>query len=149
VAHGTMLDEETFRWIPGRGPDPAALARMRQAFPKPKNAMGEAWFMGAKRHTFDRFSQLPIAEIPFGEFGSFLFELTSGISCFGPADEWIDWFAYVLPDLIVRSHEGLLEPTISAFINAERSLVPKLPNWGLDVAVTLGRCLMKPNVWND
>ena len=84
--------------------------------------MGEAWFMSDTRRTFDELFTRPIAELPTSAFGSFLFELTSGISSFGDADgEWSEWLAYCLPDLILRSHEShgltpLIEPTISAFM---------------------------------
>jgi hypothetical protein len=119
--------------------------------------MGEAWFMGERRHTFDDFVERPIAEIPVDSLGSFLFELTSGISSFGDVDgEWSEWFGYCLPDLILRSHESLvlaplLEHTISAFMNVHWS--SELPTiyrtFPADVWSTLGRCLMKPELWTD
>src|SRR5262249_31914372 len=122
---------------------------MRRAFRKPLRPMGEAWFMGSRRFTFDRFVRIPIGQIPIAEFGSFLFEITSGLASFGAREEWSSWFAFALPDLILRSHESyafasLLEPTVSAFMNVYwRGGVPDYPEFARDVASTLGRCLMK------
>jgi len=39
---------EKFVWIPGHGPDQAALSRLQSHFPRPNTAMGEAWFMSEK-----------------------------------------------------------------------------------------------------
>lgn len=54
------MDRASFRWVPGRGPDSDAIARLRQAFPKPPQPMGEAWFMGAD-WTFDELPE--VAEV--------------------------------------------------------------------------------------
>ena len=54
---------DDFRWHPGQGPDEAALARLRRAFPKPAVPMGEAWFMGVERYLFEDFAARDIAEI--------------------------------------------------------------------------------------
>jgi hypothetical protein len=129
---------------------------MRRAFRKPPQPMGEAWFMGETRKTFDRFSEIPISEIPIQEIGPFLFELTTGISSFGEmSGEWHDWFAYALPDLILRSHESyafhtVLEPTVSAMMNFFWERPPaNYPQFEEDICATLGRCLMKPEAWTD
>ena len=119
--------------------------------------MGEAWFMSGRRSTFDDFFARPIAELPIEAFGAFLFELTSGIHSFGDSDgEWSEWLGYCLPDLILRSHESdaftpLIESTIAAFMNVYWSseLPPIYPTFATDIYSTLGRCLMKPELWID
>src|SRR5258708_25808974 len=42
----------SFLWVPGQGPDAVALDRMAKAFAKPKNPMGEAWFIGEVREMY-------------------------------------------------------------------------------------------------
>lgn len=151
------MSDDAFRWIPGRGPDLAAVARLRRAFPKPRAPMGEAWFMSAARRTFDDFFAQPVAELPTDAFDAFLFELTSGIHSFGDTGgEWSEWFGYCLPDLIVRAHEShaftsLFEPTISAFMNVywPSELPPIYATFATDIYSTLGQCLMKPELWID
>jgi hypothetical protein len=147
--------DHRFRWLPGRGPDVAAIGRLRSAFPKPKTPMGESWFMGGNRRMFESFAAESIACIPIREFDSFLFNLSSGTSSFGARAEWTEWFGYVLPDLIERSHERfayrtLLEPTVSAFLSIFGSMTFEgQRSFQEDIALTLGRALMKSELWFD
>ncbi len=149
--------DDSFCWVPGRGPDPLALRRLERAFPRPLTPMGEAWFMGETRFTFDRFLAEPIANIPVNEIQELLYEITSGISSFGDGNgEWSSWFRYCVPGLIRRSHESyaftpLLEPTISAFMNVfwTPDTAPMEAGVRDDLVRTLGTCIMKRELWVD
>ncbi len=66
-----------FVWVPGQGPDPVALDRMRRAFPKPNAPMGEAWFMGSKRQMYPRLAE-DLATLPDGDITKALEEIASG-----------------------------------------------------------------------
>jgi len=140
-------------WIPGLGPDPDALVRLEMAFPKPKTPMGEAWFMGETRRMFhellgDR------KDVPPDILVDALEELISGPTCFGPFDEWQEWFHYLLPNLILGSHAGPvwtsgLELLATAmFAHHPHSEGPE-PYAGFrrDVLLTLGRVVMSPECW--
>lgn len=43
---------DKYFWRPGVGIDSAALDRLRIHFTRPKEPMGEAWFMSSERHLF-------------------------------------------------------------------------------------------------
>src|SRR5687767_8541954 len=82
---------EEYLWIPGRGIDLTALQRMRSQFPKPSKPMGEAWFMGEERRMFTVL--LPhLNDISTFDMQTPLTEIASGFSCFGPLEEWSDWY---------------------------------------------------------
>jgi len=94
-----------FTWIPGEGFDEAACARLTAAFPRPAEPMGEAWFMGGERKMFHNLMG-DLQLIPVEHLMDALNEMTSGMTCFGPYPEWIDWYHYLLGRLIPRSHES-------------------------------------------
>lgn len=84
------------RWIPGRGPDEAALARLRKRFPRPGSPMGEAWFMGDERRMFDALMAPDVSTWPVDEIERALTDSSSGPVCFGHMREWSEWFPYLL-----------------------------------------------------
>src|SRR5262245_1783512 len=94
-----------FRWVPGRGMDAAALERLREHFPCPREPMGEAWFMGETREMYPEL-QGDLATLPAEDIQRPLAEIASGYSAFGPMDEWNEWYYYLLAQLAPRSHDG-------------------------------------------
>jgi hypothetical protein len=144
-----------YQWIPGKGPSSQAIERLRAYFPKPSYPMGEAWFMSDERTFYHELSEKPIAEIPIENLQHYLFEISSGISCFGLLEEWDCWFKYLLPDLILRSHETyafetLIEGVVTAFMNVFwKGLEDEYAEFREDIINTLSLCLMKQKEWAD
>jgi len=127
---------------------------MRANFPKPPAPMGEAWFIGKERHFYTRLADEPVAEVDAGYLLGALFEIASGTNSFGRRGEWEGWFRFLLPDLILRAHERhaftfLLEEAINAFtVIFWDGLGGEYEGFEDDVLRTLGRCLMKEELWD-
>src|SRR5262245_61866957 len=93
--------------IPGEQPDPAAIGRMRQYFPKPVELMPVAWFMGEIVFYESLAKQSPQA-LGASEICRALNDIAGGIFCFPEVDFvpiWRAWLKYLLPDLILRANE--------------------------------------------
>src|SRR4051794_10800433 len=88
-------------WTPGQGPDRAALDRLARAFPKPATPMGEAWFMGDVRKMYPQLRG-DLDALPDEVIERSLVEIATGTSSFGPFEEWIAWYHYLLPRLVER-----------------------------------------------
>jgi len=143
-----------FRWVPGEGYDEAACSRLAAAFPKPHDPMGEAWFMGGERRMFVNLTG-DLNSVPVEDLIEACREIISGMRCFGPAPDWIEWFHYMLGRLIPRAHEYhlsyLLESLIGGFITQYQDGITAEPYRGFrdDVLNSLGRCMMDANYWSD
>lgn len=143
---------QSFSWEPGIGPDAAALGRMCDRFPRPRAPMGEAWFMGDVREMFDYLSG-DLSTLSIEALQPPLEEIACGIGCFGPLDEWIDWYRYLLPRLVSRSDDvsvwSLLQCLVTGFMTMHPDGVESEPYAGYrdDVMRTLGRCIMDSRSW--
>lgn len=141
-----------FLWTPGVGPDQAALDRMARAFPKPAKPMGEAWFMAPEREMYPQLLG-DIAALPDDAIMQPLEEIASGSSNFGLLAEWVEWFHYLLPQLIVRRWEPTYfqpaERLFTAFMNQHPDAegTPPYPEFYVDALHTLGRYIMSPVFW--
>lgn len=142
-----------FAWAPGVGIDADALARLRAHFPRPRQAMGEAWFMGERRMFAELLGDLDA--LSARELHEPLFEIASGTGSFGPMEEWHAWYHYLLGQLLPRAHEAwvyaLLESLLSGFFaqyphGVETAPYPQFQD---DVLATLGRCMMEPSCWTS
>jgi hypothetical protein len=147
-----MRNRPLFHWIPGTPPSIEAIQRIGSRFPRPVAPMGEAWFMSEKRKMFAELMTTPVSELPINYLQKCLWEIASGIGSFGDIDHWGDWFRYLLPDLIARTHEQwinrLLEDTITAFMAVfSKGLANVYHEFQQDILETLGRSLMKPELW--
>lgn len=147
-----MTIRPSFEWVPGQGPDPASLERMMRAFPKPKAPMGEAWFMSETRRMFPELAG-DIDTLSTWELDRALEEIASGPASFGQFEEWTEWYHYLLPRIVRRSHEAfvipLLEILITAFMSQHPSGLAREPYSGFreDVLATLGRAMMMAECW--
>lgn len=115
--------------------------------------MGEAWFMGEKRHMFDLLLG-NLEELPLEELRRPLEEIASGNSSFGPMDEWTVWYRYLLAQLVPRhaerSFDSLYQHLVVAFIAVHpRGIDERYPGFTDDALQTLGRCLMDPSRWTE
>lgn len=141
------------RWIPGEGIDTDALARLRAHFRRPKEAMGEAWFMSEERRMFDEL--LPgVANLSITELRPPLEEIISGTSSFGPQPEWTKWYHYLLAELLPRGHESdyesLFEYLASGFfVTYPGQIAEPYPGYRDDVFATMGRYLMGAERWSE
>jgi hypothetical protein len=89
----------TFEWIPGKGMDVSALERLKANFSKPTDPPYEAWFMGGKNyHTY--FLDLPPEEAADERY---FFDTCGGIKNFGRFREWVIWYHYLLPYILVQT----------------------------------------------
>jgi hypothetical protein len=144
----------SFIWMPGHGPDLTSLARMATMFPQPKKPMGEAWFMAPERKMYpELFSDLDT--IPDEQIVEALTEIATGQSCFGPYDEWTDWYHYLLPRLIERDWSTSIfdrgELLITGFFSQYPDSNGSVPysNFKTDILQTLGLYIMSPHFWSD
>lgn len=144
-----------FLWRPGESDDGAALARLRAAFPRPREPMGEAWFLSEERHLY-RNLMGDLDQVDADEFCDALVETALGPSCFGPHAEWTDWYHYLLPRVLPRAHESiafddLLETLVTAFMaqHPDGVIAPRYPGFVRDVLDTLGSCPMDRVCWSD
>lgn len=150
---GDTSPSGSYFWRPGEGPDPEALGRLMRAFPRPAEPMGEAWFMAEDRR---RYPELlgDLARLSFTDFDTPFQDIISGPVSFGHMDEWTDWFHYLAPRLVPRHHEAevwasILELLACGFFSQHPHSDGPEPCEGfrIDMARTLGRCLMAPECW--
>lgn len=145
---------QPFEWVPVEGPDAAALKRMAQAFPKPADPMGEAWFMSSERKIYSELLG-DLDAVPDGDLAKALEEIASGTSSFGPSAEWTKWYHYLLPRLMGRSWKPTYfdqgELLFTAFMVQHPSAENDFAYDGFrsDVLATLGRYIMSPKFWPD
>ncbi|MBV9220115.1 MAG: hypothetical protein JOY94_11920 [Methylobacteriaceae bacterium] len=96
-----------------------------------------------------------LADVSVENLQRILAEIASGTSSFGPRDEWRDWFHYLLPRLIPRSHETSVYSTLEVLITAVLTQYPtglegaRYPGFREDVLGTVGQCLMDAVCWPD
>lgn len=144
----------SYLWAPMQGPDRAALDRMIGAFPKPAAPMGEAWFMGAKREMYPQLLG-DLDALPDGDIARGLEEIASGSSSFGPFQEWIEWYHYLLPRVIEREWEPTYyqpaERLFTAYMAQHAAPGDALPyrEFQNDALGTLGRYIMSSRFWPD
>lgn len=145
---------KSYLWIPGQGPDATALARMGKAFPRPAEPMGEAWFMGTDREMFpELFGDLET--LADDRIQHALEEIASGCSSFGPLEEWVEWYGFLLPRLIQRewalTYYQPAERLFTAFMALHPAPDSPLPyqNYRTDALATLGQHIMSPRFWPD
>ncbi|MGO1071530.1 hypothetical protein [Lysobacter sp. CA199] len=143
--------QPAYRWIPGHGPDPAALRRLRESAPLPRKPMGEAWFMGGERLMYTGLLQPDPQSWSKRELENALEALTSGPRCFDHSDEWSEWFDYLLPRVLERTDDQhSFELLVTAvFVHCLDPVLPgRTPQFRRDLLDTLGRRLMAPSCWN-
>jgi hypothetical protein len=143
---------EPFHWTPGSGYEVDALVRMQKHFTRPREPMGDAWFMGSARRMFPELAG-DLATLSCVELQEPLDEIAGGTSSFGPRPEWTDWYHYLLANLVPRAHEShvdtLLERLITGFFTLypEDSIDEPYRGFKADALVTLGRCMMDQECW--
>jgi hypothetical protein len=144
----------SYLWTPRQGPDIAALERMRKAFPIPAKPMGEAWFLAEEREMYPQlFGELK--GLSDDDVAGVIEQIARGASCFGPLEEWIEWYRYLLPQLIVREWEQHLYQRAELLITAFMAQHPMAcgilpyPEYQRDALNTLGRYIMSPHFWPD
>lgn len=126
---------------------------MTSHFLRPSKAMGEAWFLGTPRVAYDWLLEKDVGEVPFGDLQSIFEEIASGLTCFGHADEWANWYGYLLPRSIPRAFEGDLEYLIENLVTAFMVVMPDAAvpfgyrSLREDALSTLGRSIMAPPLW--
>lgn len=153
IIRGAMpeVSKLPFRWVPGQGPDPAALGRMIEMFAKPEKPMGEAWFIAPERKMYPEL--LGNLELLADEDILDPLRETIGPSCFGPHNEWTEWFHYLLPRLLRRDwgETGCdpIELIISAFMAQHPDSSGEMPysEFTNDALLTIGQYIMAPRCW--
>jgi len=142
---------ESYQWIPGCGPSVTSLKRMRERIKKPDEPMGEAWFMSRKRRLYSEMMEQDPLTLSSSYLGRVLEEIASGTKCFGHLEEWDQWFQFLLPALIERSHESwVLEDTLATFFNVfDNGITEIYDGFRDDVITSLSLCLMKSELWFD
>ena len=143
-----------FEWIPNEGSDQSVEMRMARNSPKPAEPMGEAWFMGESRRMYMELVG-DLNRLSAEQVQRPLEEIASGVSCFGPMEEWADWYHYLLPRLLPRSYEEHIDYTLELLISCFVALHPDedcvrgpYDDFFDDVLMTLGMAMMNAERWN-
>jgi hypothetical protein len=142
-----------FVWAPGAGYDRGALERLRSKFPRPREPMGEAWFMGDERKMYPELAG-DLQKLSSYELQQPLTEIASGTSSFGRMNEWTDWYHYLLGQLIPRSHEEFVDCLLEYLVTGFMALYPTgnedepYEGFKADALHTLGRCIMDESCWS-
>lgn len=153
MAEREHLSDAPFQWIPGHGPDPQAISRLTEHFPRPEKAMGEAWFMGETRTIYGSLLDTDIADWPVEELETILVEIAMGLPVFGHADNWADWYGYLLPRCIPRAFEYHIDYLVEHLVTACMAVMPSsstawgYPSFRNDALATLGKAIMAPALW--
>lgn len=145
----------SYRWAMGEGPDADALRRMSEYFPRPRNPMGEAWFMGGRRLYTELMVGSP-AEWPRDVLEDALSDLTSGPTSFGHMQDWSEWFRFLLPLVIAQGpRDGYISP-LETMVSAVMVHRPESDQWRgdyaqfrNDVLQTLRRAMFMPYTGGD
>lgn len=117
--------------------------------------MGEAWFMSEQRKFYTELMDRGPEAIQTNDASMILFEITSGISSFGPLEEWRSWFHYLLPRLTRRAFDRtvasyLVESLVSGFVaNYPATIVEPYRGFRQDVLSTLPVSIMSPTLWSN
>lgn len=99
--------KEPFRWLPGRGYDPAALCRLRQRFPRPREPLSEAWFLAGAPPRDDSDD----GWMSYWEVRDALYDVASNPTQAGARD----WFHFLLAQEIPGALFGsILPPLVEA-----------------------------------
>ncbi|MGE5388520.1 MAG: hypothetical protein ACM3NE_06500 [Hyphomicrobiales bacterium] len=139
--------KEPFRWLPGRGWDPAALCRLRQRFPRPVEPLNEAWFLaGAPRDEVDD------GWMSYWEVRDALYDLASDPTQPGARD----WFHFLLAQEIPGAILGsVMPPLVEALATGLFVFHPlgadREPYEGFirDCRDTLGAAIMGRDGWSS
>ncbi|MBZ0286934.1 MAG: hypothetical protein K8I30_04925, partial [Anaerolineae bacterium] len=141
-----------FRWIPHKGIDLEAVERMKQHFPKPAEAPPIAWFMDPlNQGYFSELAEIPVEKLDASYLEDFLSDTGGGIKIFGRFEEWVVWFKYLLPHILLRIFEqDLLDHTITYFLNLYTDeIAEEYPGFRKDVLGTLAQCMMMTEFWDS
>jgi hypothetical protein len=140
-------------WIPGRGPDAAALTRLRAAFPRPRAPMGEAWFLGQQRRMYPELMG-DLTALSAEDLEDPLVEIATGTSNFGgEADCWGAWFHYLIAPLLPRALEGGFDSVAELLVTGLVAHYPQgiddppYRDFRQDMLLTLGRCVTGAQPW--
>jgi hypothetical protein len=145
----------TFTWKVPAALSNERLMQMRQSFPRPAEPPPVAWFLSEIQKYHTEIAALGGNAVSLPALDAFLFDVASGIKNFGHLEAWDQWFQHLLPDLIVRSHEGLpgqplLEAVITTFMNIYWDQIDEAyTGFSADVMTTLGLCLMSQPWWDS
>ena len=123
-----------------------------EAFPKPSTLMGEAWFMAAERVMYPLLLG-DLAALADDDILQPLEEIASGSGSFGLRDEWVEWYHYMLPRLLMQRWKPTyfqpVERLVSAFLNQhpDGKDMSVYSEFRVDALNTLGRYIMSPDFW--
>ena len=104
--------------------DQEALRRLREQFTRPKQPMGEAWFMSDQRRMFPELMG-DLDQVTGYGLQQPLNEIASGTSSFGPMGEWTEWYHYLLAQALPRCHDGsVCGSIVESLVNGFMALYP-------------------------
>lgn len=151
--NSSAANKTEFLWVPGQGPSSDALKRLARHCPKPKQTMGEAWFLSEKRRLFTELERQDIEKISHFDMQPIFFEMTSGPNCFGMEDNWDEWFSFLLWYFLEKDEClcGInIEYLVSAYLVMDDCSSRALyPQYSQDLLQTLGRAIMSQLFWDE
>jgi hypothetical protein len=137
-----------FQWKPNATLNRVAIERMRQNFLKPTKLPPQAWFMSG----IDYFGEIVLEEWSRSDLDYYLRDTGGGIRNFGRLREWVEWFLYLLPDLILKiadDEDGhTYEDVISYFFNVYQfEIFDEYLGFYADIFSTLMQVMMQSRFW--
>ena len=141
-----------YKWIHGYEFPVDAIERMKNSFRRPTIAL-EEMRNSVERESYTELIDKPVEEISVDYLSNVLYEISSGTFCFYQREDWQQWFKYLLPHLIVRSHEVyiselLLSPIVTAFMSIYWKGIPEdYLGFRDDIIDTLSLSLMNKKLW--
>lgn len=146
-----MREREPFRWIPGRGCDPAALRRLRARFPRPARPLRDAWFLAGAPAP----ARIDDGFMSYWEVRDALYDLASNVAQQGATPLARGWFHFLLAQEIPGAMFGsTLKPLVEALATGLCVFYPQgatgEPYAGFlgDCLDTLGRAIMGRDGWS-
>jgi hypothetical protein len=149
---GRVAMTDPFKWRPGVGISKQSVVRLALHFQRPRDLMGEAWFMGNNRRMYPELAG-DLAAIDISGLQDAFEQIYSGTSSFGNLPEWNEWYHFLMPRLIHRHAEAsvaaLNEYLIGAFFVLHPEGINDEPYRGFrdDCFATLGQCMMDGTFW--
>lgn len=111
--------------------------------------------MGETRMIYDRLLDTDVDGCPVDELETILVEIAMGLPVFGHADNWADWYGYLLPRCIPRAFEYQIDYLIEHLVTGCMAVMPSsstpwgYPSFRNDALATLGKAIMAPALWPD
>lgn len=92
---------EEMIWIPGRGPDEELLRALASRYSKPRDPLGEAWFIGETRAIYHDINKAGAEAISNSRLSGYLETTLGGLMSFSETADWSQWYGHITTQILV------------------------------------------------